>query len=312
MNEPDFCGGCPPFPVAPICRGSFRRNGVLKVHWECWSECNLACSFCYRAKGSPLDTGSARRLLDAIATSGALGVVFAGGDPSIRPDISVLMRYAHSLGLNVEVQTNAQIVKPEFLEALVAADLVGLSLDGPDTATHDGFRDKPGNFDSVLSLLRVLESEKVPVVVRTIVARPNFLMVPRLAYLLNKLPNLVRWSLLEFSAVGDGFMNRERYELDRALFNVAVEDAARNFANPTKLNIYRDEDKIGTYALVTPSGYVYGTSETTVDGIHPTIGSILQEHLSVLVQGLPFSMKNHQQRYASLFGRTMKSVGESL
>src|SRR5919199_122548 len=100
-----FCAACTPQSASPQCRNSFKRLGVIKVHWECWSACSLACSFCYRTRGNPLDTEGAKKLLQAISTSGALRIVFAGGDPSLRPDIAQLIHYAHSLNLQVEVHT---------------------------------------------------------------------------------------------------------------------------------------------------------------------------------------------------------------
>ena len=110
----------------------------------------------------------------AVRTGGAHGIVFAGGDPSIRPDICSLFEFARSIGLLVEVHTNAQCIRAEFLELLREADLVGLSLDGPDAETHDGFRGKPGNFDKVLTVLHQLSESGTPIVVRTVVAKPQF------------------------------------------------------------------------------------------------------------------------------------------
>jgi hypothetical protein len=132
-------------------------------------------------------------------------------------------------------------------------------------------------------------------------AKSNFEAIPRIAPLLEGMPTVVRWSLLEFSAVGEGFLNRERYELERSVFDRVADDIRRAFAGPAQIDIYRAEAKIGTYVLITPNGYVYGTAESTVNGVFPTIGSICQEHLSVLAEKLQFSSENHIQRYQDAF-----------
>lgn len=301
MASTSFCAGCAPRVADLACQGSFARLGILKVHWECWSACNLPCAFCYRTQGAPLGTEPSMQLLEAVSTSGASTIVFAGGDPSIRPDIVSLITHARLLGLRVEVQTNAHYVTQDFLTALGTVNLVGLSLDGPDAKTHDRFRGKPGNFVRVVRLLRLLTESNVPVVVRSIVAKSNFKAVPRIARLLEGMPTVVRWSLLEFSALGEGFVQREKYALGRAVFDNVTEEIRRVFAGPAHLDIYRAEAKIGTYALITPSGALYGTTESTVEGIFPTLGSICQEHLRVLAERLPFSRENHSRRYTDTF-----------
>lgn len=295
-----FCAGCYPQSAKDHCVQSFARIGVVKVHWECWSDCNLSCSFCYRTRGVPLNTEDAHRLIRAIYTSGASAIVFAGGDPSIRPDIVTLIEYAKQLHLQVEIQTNAHYLKPEFLNVLKYADLVGVSLDGSDASTHDTFRSKPGNFVRVLNLLENLLNTQVPVVVRSIVAKPNHSSIPSLAYILNNFPNIVRWSLVEFSAIGDGYLNRERYEVDSETFNRITSEARRLFGDPSRVNIYSGQAKIGTYVLVRPDGLVYGTSNSPVDGYYPIIGSIVSDCLSELASKIPFSKNNHLDRYRPL------------
>jgi hypothetical protein len=48
---PLFCGGCQEAPIIEECNNSLGRRGLKKAHWECWSECNLDCPFCFRTRG---------------------------------------------------------------------------------------------------------------------------------------------------------------------------------------------------------------------------------------------------------------------
>ena len=244
-----------------------------------------------------MDTESGLNLLRAVKTGGAKAIVFAGGDPSIRPDIAQLVRFSKHLELKVEVQTNAHSTKGTFLQALEKVNLVGLSLDGPNAKVHDSFRHKAGNFHRVISLLRWLKEKNIAVMVRTIVAKPNSMYVPQIGKLIEEFPNVIKWSLLEFSPVGDGFFNRHLFELEQAEFYKACEKAKEAFVHPSKIDVFDSDAKPGTYLLVTPAGQVYGTAASTVKGVFPTVGSIIDNHLSELAEALPFSKENHSRRY---------------
>jgi len=177
--------------------------------------------------------------------------------------------------------------------------MVGLSLDGPDASTHDSFRNKAGNFDRVIALLNLLSQWQVPVIVRSILAKPNYESVPRIGQILQGLDNVSRWSILQFSPVGEGYRNSKQYDLAEDEFDRVSNQIQSGFHTPAKVNIYRAEDKVGTYALVTPSGEVYGTSDQPENGRFPTIGSIIGDHLCTLASRLPFSKEHHIRRYGT-------------
>jgi MoaA/NifB/PqqE/SkfB family radical SAM enzyme len=295
-----FCGGCGGSAVRAACRGSLKRLKAHKVHWECWFRCNLPCPFCYRTKGHPLDTEDGERLLAAVASAGAETIVFAGGDPSLRPDIGQLLIAAGALGLTTEVHTNAHHAPAAFRGALTCADQVGLSLDGPTAEVHDAFRGKRGNFEQVLDLLGFLEESGKPVIVRTIVARPNFEHVADLGKVLGDYKNVKLWYLLEFSPVGLGYSNREIYELERPLFDQVVDEATQRHTPRLDIHARRLEDKFGAYVLVTPDGDVYGTAEETLEGIYPRVGSVLRDHLSDLATAIEFRPALNEKRYYAI------------
>jgi pyruvate-formate lyase-activating enzyme len=283
--------------VRQACRGSLVRRGARKVHWECWSACNLSCRFCYRTTGTPLATPEAERLLATVATAGAETIVFAGGDPSLRRDIGPLLGFARTLGLRTEVHTNAQHASASFREALTGAGCVGLSLDGPTSELHDGFRDKPGNFARVLDLLGFLDRAGVPVIVRTLVAQPNHHRVAEIGGLLTRFRNVVFWYLLEFSPVNTGFRNRQRYAIHCDQFEDAVDQATTRIAGQVKVVARRREDKDNAYVMLTPSGDVYGTTALDASGAYPLVGSILRDHLSDLAGAVGFERRPHEERY---------------
>jgi MoaA/NifB/PqqE/SkfB family radical SAM enzyme len=292
-----FCGGCATLGRDASCEGAFARGGITTVHWECWSDCNLSCAFCYRSRTKPLDSAGGVSLARAVAAGGARRLVFAGGDPSLRLDLPQLATAARELDLRVEIQTNAHVLSGALLAALPHADAVGLSIDGATPEVHDAFRGKPGNFARVTRLLGVLVDMGVPVNVRTVVTRENHRSVAGIAGLLQPLPNVRRWSLMEFTPLGDGLVNQDHYTLDRRLFDAAAAAAAAGLRGGPVVDIYRNTDKVGTYALVSSDGTLYGVSGGEAGPEHRVAGSLLHDHLSALANRLPFSESNHLRRY---------------
>lgn len=248
----------------------------------------------------PLQTPEAERLLAAVAAAGASTIVFGGGDPSLRRDLSHLLDVAPLLGLTTEVHTNAQHAPAWFRLALTKADCIGLSLDGPTAELHDGFRARRGNFAQVHDLLGFLDDAGVPVIVRTVVARPNFRQVADLGEQLVPYRNLAYWYLLEFSSVGTGHRNRRIYELERTLFDEVADQVRSRYGKRLEVHARRSEDKSGAYVMITPDGAVYGTSHQVVDGVFPRVGFVLRDHLSDLAEAVGYQREPHEARYQAI------------
>jgi MoaA/NifB/PqqE/SkfB family radical SAM enzyme len=242
-----ICGGCCPDMPSDRCDGAFGRIGVRKVHWECWSDCNLPCRFCFRMRSRPLETPDAIKLIQIIKTSGANAIVFAGGDPSLRSDLGILVESARGVGLGVEIQTNGHFLSSSVRDVICESDVVGLSLDADTPEQHDRFRGRHGNFKQVINLLSLLCDNDVPVVVRSLVTSDTHLSIHRLAPLLGNYRNVIRWSLLEFTPIGEGYVNREAYMIDRMAFDAAVIRAVSATHGKIEVDAYRAEKKLGTY-----------------------------------------------------------------
>lgn len=293
-----WCGRCGT-DVRDSCWGALRRRGVMKVHWECWSTCNLPCAFCFRTRGEPVGARDASRIIAAVATGGAHTMVFAGGDPSLRSDLEVLVNFAKTCNLRVEVQTNAHLVRDTTWKALLRTDRVCLSLDGPTPDVHDGQRSTAGNFERVLTLARRLEAEGIPITVRTVVTLMNYQWVPQIGEIVATFGNCEVWSLLEFTPVGDGFVNRMDYELGHAAFVEVASETRRTFTGSATIDIFQHEDKVGTYFQIAPTGEVYGVTRLALyeTGHHEMSGTILRDHLDVVAGAVYLTAERQARRY---------------
>ncbi len=295
-----WCGGCAGPAVAAACAGSLDRVGVTKVHWECWSDCNLGCPFCFRTRDVPVEGADAVHIVDAVATGGARTLAFAGGDPSLRRDLGRLVARARGHCLRVEIQTNAQALSRETWAALRQADRVCLSLDGPTPDVHDLIRLRPGNHRHVVRTARELGELGVPITVRTVVTRENADTVPEIAALVAGFVTCERWTLLEFTPVNEGYDNRGRYELPATAFERVVAAVQARDLGTASLDVFRHAAKVGAYVQVTPAGLVYGTTPRSMyeTGQPEMVGSLLTEHLRDLAGRIPLDRDRHRGRYA--------------
>jgi MoaA/NifB/PqqE/SkfB family radical SAM enzyme len=102
-----------------------------KFLWlELTSKCQLACPHCYAGSGPSGDHGTQtvddwERLLNDAAGMGVENVQFIGGEPTLYPELTRLIRKALGLGLRVEVFTNLVHVTAEHWAAF---ELPGVSL----------------------------------------------------------------------------------------------------------------------------------------------------------------------------------------
>lgn len=293
------CHVCEETNINELCHNSLKRIGVKKVHWECWSNCNLGCQFCYRSTEQPLDREDALALVDSVADGGAQTIVFAGGDPSLRKDLPELIRYAKNSGLEVEVQTNAHHIPSALLSELVGECVatIGLSLDAATAEKHDGIRSTRGNFKKVLKLLDIVDRQGKNIILRTVISKQNKDEVDKIGPLIEGFSNISRWSLLEFTPINSGYQSRRDYEMPHDEFLATAERASLSYNGKGLVDIYSEDQKKGTYCLIAPDGSVYGTSYSS-QGHYPIIGNINSSHMADLAMRLPFNRDNHLLRYS--------------
>lgn len=131
--------------------------------------CNNRCAHCpqpsIRSAGRMTQPSfqEIRQKIDTARAQGCTQVSLSGGEPTIRRDISELVRYARATGFNkVSITTNGRMFAiPEFVDLMLRSGLTGvsISLHGPDAATHEALTTVPGSFEQALAgMTRLKES----------------------------------------------------------------------------------------------------------------------------------------------------------
>jgi len=118
----------------------------LRLVWlELTSRCQLRCVHCYAGSGPEGDHGTMtaddwRRVIDESAALGAQEVVIIGGEPTLHPELSELVRHALGRGIGVEVYSNLARPLSEELWALFEMPGVRLATSyySADARIHEG------------------------------------------------------------------------------------------------------------------------------------------------------------------------------
>ncbi len=129
-----------------------------RLHVCLGSECNNNCLFCMEE-----ERGKRRNKLGRVDTQTVIAmlssqqqrdeVMFTAGEPTLRPDLPLLIRKSKELGYRRigMISNGRRFAYASYLNELLDAGLQFLivSIHGPDAATHDGLTRTPGSFQNV-------------------------------------------------------------------------------------------------------------------------------------------------------------------
>jgi MoaA/NifB/PqqE/SkfB family radical SAM enzyme len=266
------------------------KTHIKKVHWNVQTACNMPCGFCYlwrKPQTFRLSTKTAKDLLQQTIDCNVEWFVFGGGDPLLRQDFLELLEFAHSLGLKVDLQTNAILLNQINVEAVFTRiNRLGLSLDGEDEITHDTIRNYSGHFKIILNTLSLCEQYSIPTTIRTVVCRQNLGKLSKLAMILNDYSCIEKWSLRQFAPLGRGKLLQDRYEISDAEFTKEVQQVIQtNKILPLKFPVVSVavSEMTNCYCLIAEDGQVYGHPS---DGVYRSVGTFPQQPLAKLLSKL--------------------------
>jgi radical SAM protein with 4Fe4S-binding SPASM domain len=140
-----------------------RFSAPLFCVWNFTNRCNLACQHCYQdsAHRTLADELTLDEKLDVVDQAGAAYmpmIAFAGGEPTISPDLLPVLKRCQSYGIHTSVATNGTMMTPRLAGELAAAGVkyVEISLDSTDPAKHDAFRGQPGMWQRTVNGMRTV------------------------------------------------------------------------------------------------------------------------------------------------------------
>lgn len=134
----------------PQIRTEKQRRPV--VVWNVTKRCNLYCKHCYAAAETEpapgeLTTAEGYALIDDLADYGVPVLLFSGGEPTMRGDLTELVAYASEQGIRPVLSTNGTLLTDDRVAELIEAGIayIGVSVDGL-AERNDAFRGEEGAF----------------------------------------------------------------------------------------------------------------------------------------------------------------------
>lgn len=179
------------------------------VIWELTQACDLACVHCRACaieSRNPLEltTEEGYRLLEEVRSFGDPLMVFTGGDPLKRPDVFQLLERSVRLGLRTTVTPSATpLLTDEAIDKFQHCGVarMAISLDGPDAASHDGFRRVEGSFNRTIRALEHARAIGLQTQINTTVTRHNVDRLAEIADLVERY-GVKLWSVFFLVATG--------------------------------------------------------------------------------------------------------------
>ncbi|MDH5757428.1 MAG: radical SAM protein [Nitrospinota bacterium] len=134
--------------------------GPMKVQWELTYNCNLRCLHCQIWKipaeenaRNTLSLEQQKRIVDDLAANDVGHISFSGGEMFLQKSVFDLIAHAKSLGMKVGGNSNAYLISEEIAGKIAdcGLDMLYVSLDGDNAATHDHIRGVEGAFQRALA-----------------------------------------------------------------------------------------------------------------------------------------------------------------
>ena len=115
----------------------FSKDKKPVVVWNVSRRCNLRCVHCYSKSRNieyenELTTAEAKALLEDLGEFGSPVILFSGGEPLMREDLTELIAHAKKQGLRAVISTNGTLITKEKAIELreLGLSYVGISMDG--------------------------------------------------------------------------------------------------------------------------------------------------------------------------------------
>jgi 12,18-didecarboxysiroheme deacetylase len=216
----------------------FSKDKRPVVVWNVTRRCNLKCVHCYAhakntATENELTTEQGKRLIDDLADFGSPVMLFSGGEPLVRKDLSQLAAYAVEKGMRAVISTNGTLITPEMARNLKAIGLsyVGISLDGM-AEINDRFRGVNGAFRSALEGIKNSQAAGIKVGLRFTINKFNVNEIPKIFQLLEEMdiPRVCFYHLV-YAGRGTDLVEEDlTHEGTRAAVDLIIDETKRLFA----------------------------------------------------------------------------------
>lgn len=273
-----------------------KLKAPLSVCWQITTKCNLHCKYCLSDSGKNgcmgVDTNTAKKIITQLGNLGINRLDFTGGEPLLRKDLGELIDCAKQNNINTIVTTNTLLLNKENIKILQKADLVQISIDGPEKV-HNAQRQ--GNvFEKTMQNITILQNAGCKIRLNSFLFNSNKKYVD---YLMNLSKNLNLFSHLFIIFTPQG---RGREHLDEMIASDEVERIKLKIfeekeKNNRNIRLYDYSEYMHSCVLLTPFGDVVSQGFYEEDSIK--VGNVLDKPLDELFANEIFDHQTHVLHY---------------
>ena len=159
----------------------------LAVLAELTHRCPLQCPYCsnpleLEAASKELTTAEWCKVMDELAEIGVLQIHFSGGEPTVRKDLTELVRHATEVGLYSNLITSAVMLSKERLQDLSDAGLchVQISVQGAEPVLADRVGGFKNGHAKKLDAARWTREVGLPLTINAVMHRQNLHQLPQI------------------------------------------------------------------------------------------------------------------------------------
>lgn len=266
----------------------------VAINYHLIRACNASCRFCFatfRDVAGRIRTSEARRLLDRLRSAGGEKITFAGGEPTLHPDLGELLGHAKDLGFITCVVTNG-FKLGDLLDAHAdILDWAGLSIDSGSEAVQAALgRGRGDHVARCVELADRCRAEGVRVKLNTVVTAETWW--EDLAPLVRRM-RPERWKVfqvLPMAGQNDGAV--EDLRISRAQFEAFVA-RHQHLADEGLAPVAEDNDAMrGSYLMVDPLGRFFGNAT----GRHVYSSPILEVGVQAALAQVGFAPSKFEAR----------------
>lgn len=139
--------------------------------------CNLSCKYCYASpfSGRKIDSTRLYEILEELIDLQVFGIVLAGGEPFMHPDIFEIIEYCINRNVQIGVLSNGSLLDKQSIQRLDKMVknkrfILQISLDSVDPETNDKAR---GRGARIIENIRELAKTDIRMQMATVVTKYN-------------------------------------------------------------------------------------------------------------------------------------------
>ena len=236
---------------------SFKLASPLSVCWQVTRKCNLNCLYCLSSSGIKeeygLSTEKAIELIDSLGKIGVNRLDFTGGEPLMRKDLGILIDRAKSNNINTIVTTNTLVLNDEKIEILKKADLIQISIDGPEDVHNEQRQDNV--FKKMINNVKLLKNNGCKIRLNSFIYNSNKEYID---YLMDLSRDLGVFShlFIIFTPQGRGKEHLEEIVQSEEVENIKNKILLRKEKEKRNIRLYDYSEYMHSCVLLTPNGDV--------------------------------------------------------